>query len=78
MSLSYRYSRQSVKILCQSARCFFSHGNFTMEQHQWTTRPSTEMAPRPHHLRIRLDLFRCPRLYTLRLVEQRCYGVLRQ
>jgi hypothetical protein len=61
---------------------FFSQ-NFTVEQHQWTPKPSTEMAPRPHHLRIRvvdhvLDLFRRLHLYALGLVEQRCYGVSRQ
>jgi hypothetical protein len=54
-----------------------------MEQHQWTPKLSTEMAPRPHHLRIRvvdhvLDLFRRLHLYALGLVEQRCYGVSRQ
>ena len=54
-----------------------------MKQHQWTPKPSTEMAPRPHHLRIRvvdrvLDPLRRLHLYIPRLVEQRCHGVLRQ
>jgi len=85
MSLSHRYSRHSVRDPSPNrpTDALFSYGIFTMKQHQWTPKPSTEMAPRPHHLRIRvvdrvLDLFRRLHLYIPRLVEQRCHEVLRQ
>ena len=54
-----------------------------MGQHQWTPKPSAEMAPRPNHLRIRvvdlvLDPFLHPHLNIPRLMVQHCHGVLRQ
>jgi hypothetical protein len=82
MSLSHRCSRHSVSDLRQSAR-FTLFTRIFRQQHQWTPKPSTEMASCPHHLCIRavdriLDIFHRLRLYIPRLVEQRYHGVLRQ
>jgi hypothetical protein len=54
-----------------------------MEQHQWTPKSSTEMAPRHHHFHVRvvdwgMDIFRRRHFYTRRFVEQLYHGVLRQ
>jgi hypothetical protein len=54
-----------------------------MEQHPWTPKSSTEMAPRHHLFHVRvvdwgMDLFRRLQFYTRRFVEQHYHGVLRQ